>query len=114
MAYTAMAAEIYLGWYAPSGQLHAEKTQMAVRRITEELAKLDKLGEYGIDLTGEEWYKRGKTVVDRCESALKAPKAFLYARGKDVLKHFIDDMANRNIPGNPSAVDEAKRHLGMP
>ena len=114
MAYTAHAAEVVLGWQATTGQLHTQKTLDGQRNIRARLKELDELREHGLDFSQEEWYVRGKEVADRCSAALADPRGFLYARGKDVLKHFIDDMAARGMTGNARAVADAKRHLGMP
>ena len=87
---------------------------MGQRVIRQKLRELDELGKHGLDFSQEEWYVRGNEVLSRCSAALADPQGFLYARGKGVLKAFIDDMDSRGMAGNARAVADAKRHLGMP
>jgi hypothetical protein len=113
MAYTAAAAEMYLGWLEPGRQRHVDKVSIAIRVIDGALKELNRLTEYGVDMRGEQSYVRGKTVFDMCLRAISTPKQFLFARGHVVLKSFIDDMDSRGQKGNGSALSEVKLWLGM-
>jgi hypothetical protein len=113
MAYTAMAAEIYLGWVPKSGQRHAEKVAVATIAITKAIEELNLLKRNGIDMSGERYYVRGRTVLQMCEQALQDPRGFLWARGAGTLKGFIKDMDARGLKGNGPSVADVKRHLGM-
>jgi hypothetical protein len=113
MAYTAAAAEMYLGWLAKSGQRHVDKVSIAMRVIDAALKDLDQLEKGGINMQGERWYVRGKNVLAQCNSAISAPDSYVWARGAGVVKAFIDDMDARGVKGNGSAVADAKRRLGM-
>ena len=114
MAYTAAAAENYLGWVHPTDQRHSEKVGVAIATLDRDLAKLEWMTKNGVDMTGERWYVRGRSTVELCRRALADPGAFLWARGFGVMKEFIDDMDARGIRGNKRQVDEIRRHFGMP
>lgn len=113
MAYTAAAAEIYLGWVEPAGRRHSEKVSIGMAVIQRALKELDALVRNGVDLRGERMYVRGKTLLELCAQALKDPSGFIWARGAHVVKAFIDDMDQRGLKGNGGAVAAAKRRLGM-
>jgi hypothetical protein len=113
MAYTAAAAEAYLGWVHPTGQRHVEKCETAVRVIEAALAELDRLNRNGIDMTRERMYVRGKNVADMCSRAMNSPGAFLWSRGEHVVKGFVDDMIKRGLRGNGGPFTAAKRRLGI-
>src|SRR4051812_17607964 len=73
MAYTAAAAEMYLGWVEPRGQRHIDKVDIAIRVIDAALRELDLMTANGIDMTGERWYVRGKAVLMMCNRARATP-----------------------------------------
>jgi hypothetical protein len=113
MAYTAAAAELYLGWVEPRGQRHVDKVSSAIRSLERSLENLNLLQRNGIDMTGERWFVRGRNVLDLCNRAMNNPSGFLYGRGAGVLRSFINDMDARGQRGNPRSVHDAKRYLGM-
>jgi hypothetical protein len=114
MAYTAAAAELYLGWSPDSGQLHSQKVFTAMGVIEDNLKKLEWMRSNGLDITGDRMYVRGRSTLEMCRRATDDPGAFLWNRGLPVLKDFIDDMDARGIKGNQAKVDEIRRHFGMP
>ena len=114
MAYTAAAAEIYLGWVPRTGQRHAEKVQVAITTMEREVGKLDMLRNSGFDITGERMYVRGKSVLEMCRRSLADPPGFLWGRGEDTLRKYIEDMDRRGLKGNGRSVADVRRHLGMP
>ena len=113
MAYTAAAAEMYLGWVDPGGQRHIDKVSVAIRVIDGALKELDQMTQNGVDMRGERWYVRGKNVLDMCRRSISAPNSFLWGRGAEVVKDFIDKMDAQSQKGNGGAVATVKRRLGI-
>lgn len=56
---------------------------------------------------------RGRTTISLCNDALNSPREFLYRRGVNVLRSFIQDMDTRGLRGNQRAVADVKRFLGI-
>jgi hypothetical protein len=113
MAYTAAAAEVYLGWVHPGGERHITKVADGVISLERELQELDKLHKNGIDMSGERYYVRGRNVLELCKRAQQDPSGFLWERGYAVIKDFVDDMQANGVDGNVRVVDDVRRRLGM-
>jgi hypothetical protein len=113
MAYTAAAAEAYLGWVHGGGERHWDKVVTGSRITGHALDELNVLQRNGIDMTGERMYVRGRNVLEMCERAQRDPKQFLWDRGETVLREYVEDMDARGQRGNGRAVHDVKVHLGM-
>ncbi|MGB5928818.1 MAG: DUF4157 domain-containing protein [Cyclobacteriaceae bacterium] len=113
MAYTAAAAEMYLGWIASSNQRHITKVSTAIRVINNALVNLAPLEENGIPINNERWVVRGRSILRQCNDAISNPRGFLQGRPRSVMFEFLNDMDARGITGNAGAVAYEKRRLGI-